>query len=155
MTTQWYIISPMSLDLSARFDIIVVTDKLSWEEKSLRKPASIVLIVAICVVALSGCRASTLSGKYTIVSMSGGGIDLDIIALESLSMGSDAFYIEFFDDGNADFVLRGNSNTGTYERDGDKLKLIVYGEPMLATIDGNKITLNLDTQTAVFEKHST
>lgn len=120
--------------------------------KNTIKVLALLMILAICLLTLTGC-ATKLDGKYTLVSMSSGEETIDASMYEALGLSFDDCFIEFKKDGTCKMSMFGESMEGTYEAENKKtITITINDEPGSGTIDGKKITITEDETSMVFEK---
>jgi major membrane immunogen (membrane-anchored lipoprotein) len=111
---------------------------------------AIITILAISLVLLVGC-GSKLKGKYTLVSMSSGGVTVDAETIRGQGMNPDDMYLEF-DGDKCKVSIAGENGEGTYKVEGKDITITIDDDPASGTIDGKKITLTIGAQSMTFEK---
>lgn len=74
------------------------------------------------------------------------------VSLKKYGMSPDDMYVEFIDGDKCRVAISGQTQEGTYTKDGKNITITVDGDPASGTIDGNKLTIVINEQTMVFEK---
>ena len=129
----------------------------------MKKVLALVLALTLCVsalTALTACACSrgsgSLSGTYSLKSMTIGGNELDIGMLSALGLSGDDFMsLRFNDDGSMRVVINGEASTNaSYTIDGNRITItsVIGLGTIEGTIDGNRIILNVGGQRVTFEK---
>ena len=112
--------------------------------------SAIVLLIAVCLVALTGCGAIKMEGKYGLISAKMEGVVIEGEGLKTA--GLDAMFIEFVNDATFKMGVMGETTEGTYTVDGNTLTMTVDGESVEATIDGKQIVMEQEGASMTFEK---
>lgn len=117
-----------------------------------------VLAMMVCLVACGGNGGSdaNVAGTYNLVKMNAGGVSVDLGQLTEQAGVEVKIALVLNEDGNFTLdmsaVGMGESISGTWKADGNKLTLNAEGEDVPATLDGKTITLEQDGQSMTFEK---
>jgi len=99
-----------------------------------------------------GNTATTLTGKYMLVSITAEGETHDEAALAAI--GADSF-MEFLDEGKCSFTFFGDAQEGMFTVDGSSVTVTIDGEGLTGKVEGNKITFDApdgEEGSMVFEK---
>lgn len=112
----------------------------------------LVLSTALCLVA---CGDDSITGKYTIYSVDDGtktikGDELETI-LSVIGITTDSMYIELNDDGTAEMSVFGETAEMAYA-DGKIWPTNNPDEKATFTVDGDKLTIEIEGSTMVFKK---
>lgn len=117
-----------------------------------------VLAMMVCLVACggNGGNDANVAGTYNLVKMNAGGVSVDLGQLTEQAGVEVKIALVLNEDGNFTLdmsaVGMGESISGTWKADGNKLTLNAEGEDVPATLDGKTITLEQDGQSMTFEK---
>ena len=119
----------------------------------MKKAITILLVFVLCIATLCACGGGTgLTGKYSIVSVTEGGQTIELAQLSEVGIDPAGFFIEFIDGAKYNMAVFGESQEGTYKLEGKTLALTALGETAQATVDGSKITIDMEGTVMVFEK---
>ena len=119
----------------------------------MKKVCAVMLALALCVAVFAGCGGASLSGKYSIVSMSQDGETYTAEMIEQNGISPESFNIEFKADGKCTISLPGDNEECTFKVKGKTLSVTDSdGEEITGTIDGKVITLSKDGMEMIFEK---
>ena len=114
----------------------------------------IVLMLAVSLTACgsSGGNNSTLTGKYSFVSMETKGETVDAATLAEQGMDASVIYLEF-SGSKVTMYAFGETIEVTYKADGKNIEINTDDGPLKGTLDGNKITIDFsDSEVLVVEK---
>ena len=111
---------------------------------------SVIAIVAICAFMSACATGFTGTYKFSKMSMSQGGMSIEIKAGESymgVTVNEDAYTLEIKEDNT--FVLKANmgdefTEEGTWEERDGKYYLSADGEEVEVTLSGNVLTFEMD-----------
>lgn len=111
----------------------------------------VVLVMVLCVCVFGACgKKSGLSGIYELSSGKTGDVEVTKDQMASLGMGN--ANIEFTSDKDVKMSLGDQISEGTYTVDGDKVSIKLDDETENATLDGDKLTFEMEGMSLVFIK---
>jgi len=128
----------------------------------MKKTIAVLLVLMLSLIMLAGCKSNgvgdkgsaKLTGKYTAVSITENGTELDANALKEMGLEDmlSEMFIEIIDENNYILYMMGFEVEGQYKSEGYDLTLTAEGDIMEATVDGNKITIDHEGKKMVFER---
>ena len=112
--------------------------------------SAVILLIAVCLIVLTGCGATKMEGKYELVAVNADGVSMEGEGLAAAGLAG--MYFEFTSDTDFKMGFMGESEEGKYTVDGDKITLTINEEDVTGTIDGKKFTIEQDGAKMTFEK---
>lgn len=114
------------------------------------KKLTAVLLVLVLVLSLCACGGGSIEGKYTLKEIKSAEMDTEafeaILAIAGMKLSD--MTLEIKSDGTALLSLFGETESVKWEEKGGKY----YIDDVEVKFSGNKITLDQDGETMIFEK---
>lgn len=116
------------------------------------------ILAVLIMLSLGACGNAnvaneTLSGKFVMSTMKTDGETLDFQTLEGIFDDiPNNFYVEFKNEDDISFSFDGEGGYGTYQREGNTVKIIMEGDNETMQINGTTLTWDLDDTVITFEK---
>ncbi len=108
---------------------------------------ALIAIIVVVIIIIAN-NSGNIVGKYTIDSMTEGGTTIDAEKIKEY-YGDEEWSIEFKDDNKC--VMKGIGGRSEVEctYDKDKKKITAEGDDTDFTVDGDKITIKMDSSTSM------
>ena len=137
----------------------------------MKRTIAVILVLMLGLTLLAGCGGTKLSGKYELISVTEDGeteMWADVVKemkeynenmkemleeYEELDESAYESYLEFIDGEKCKLIFWGEVGEGTYKIDGKNIEMTIDEETYKGTIDGKKITIDMDeVSTMLFEQ---
>lgn len=129
----------------------------------MKKQVLTFLMVLAMVISLAACGGgggsgggNSPAGTYQMTSMNSDGMEMTAEDLTAMFGTEVKMTLEIKDDNSfvldLGFLVEEESVSGTWEMDGDNLKLSAGGDSISVTYDGKTIVMDMDGEVITFEK---
>lgn len=129
----------------------------------MKKQVLTFLMVLAMVISLAACGGgggsgggNSPAGTYQMTSMNSDGMEMTAEDLAAMFGTEVKMTLEIKDDNSfvldLGFLVEEESVSGTWEMDGDNLKLSAGGDSISVTYDGKTIVMDMDGEVITFEK---
>lgn len=121
--------------------------------KQIKKILAVMLVIGM-MMGLCACGSAKEVGKYQFVEMSSEGMTITAETLKGFDMDPSGIYIEFRKDGTGTLNMgaMGDGDDASTEFTWKDGKMTADGDTVAYTLDGKKITIDIDGSSMVFEK---
>ena len=116
----------------------------------MKRTIAIALAIVLVSFVFVSC-SSGAAGKYVVKSVNGEDAS-GLISEYGLSSLEEFMTVELKADGSATVSVMGESNTGNWKQEGDKIKITIEGDTEEFTLKGNELSVSMDGEDIVLVK---